>query len=169
MLCPYCASEDTRVIDSRLGDGGECVRRRRECQACDERFTTFEHVVLQMPQIIKSDGNREKFDEDKLRGGMLRALEKRPIDTEAVEGAINRVMRRFTHKGEREVPTRAIGEAVMAELSELDQVAYVRFASVYRKFQDLDAFNDEVEKLRGSLLSQPSKAQLSVFSGSKKN
>ena len=100
---------------------------------------------------------------------MLRALEKRPIDTEAVEGAINRVMRRFTHKGEREVPTRAIGEAVMAELSELDQVAYVRFASVYRKFQDLDAFNDEVEKLRGSLLSQPSKAQLSVFSGSKKN
>ena len=169
MRCPYCASADTRVIDSRLGDGGECVRRRRECQACDERFTTFEHVVLQMPSVIKSDGSREKFSEDKLRRGMTRALEKRPIDTEAVEGAIKGVMRQFTHKGEREIPAKDIGEAVMVALSELDEVAYVRFASVYRRFQDLDAFNEEVEKLKGSLLSQPSKAQLSVFSGSKKS
>ncbi len=168
MRCPYCASEDTRVIDSRLGDGGECVRRRRECQACDDRFTTFEHVVLQMPLVIKFDGSREKFDEDKLRRGMTRALEKRPVDTEVVEGAINRVMRKFTHKGEREVPARDIGEAVMLELGELDEVAYVRFASVYRRFQDLDSFGDEVVKLRESQLSRPHKAQLSLFSGSKK-
>ena len=168
MRCPYCASTDTRVIDSRLGDGGECVRRRRECQACDERFTTFEHVVLQMPRVIKSDGGREKFSEEKLRRGMTRALEKRPIDTEAMEGAISRVMRKFTHKGEREIPAGEIGEAVMLALSELDDVAYVRFASVYRRFQDLDAFNEEVTKLRESQLSQPSKAQLSIFRGSKK-
>ena len=169
MRCPYCASVDTRVIDSRLGDGGECVRRRRECQACEERFTTFEQVVLQMPRVIKSDGSREKFSEDKLRRGMTRALEKRPIDTEAVEGAINRVMRQFTHKGEREIAAQDIGEAAMRELGELDEVAYVRFASVYRRFQDLDAFSDEVEKFRQSLSSLPSKSQLSVFSGGKKN
>lgn len=168
MRCPYCASEDTRVIDSRLGDGGECVRRRRKCQACNERFTTLEHVVLQIPLIIKSDGSREKFNEDKLRRGMTCALEKRPIDTEAVEGAISHVMRKFTHKGEREIPARDIGEAVMQELSALDEVAYVRFASVYRRFQDLDAFDDEVKKFRESQLSRPNKAQLSIFSGHKK-
>ncbi len=169
MRCPYCASEATRVIDSRLGDGGECVRRRRECQDCDQRFTTFEHVVLQLPLVIKFDGSREKFSEEKLRRGMTRALEKRPIDTEIVEGAINRVMRQFTHKGEREIPARDIGEAVMRELSELDEVAYVRFASVYRRFQDLDAFGYEVEKFRESQLSRPNRAQLSIFSGGKKN
>ena len=168
MRCPYCASADTRVLDSRLGDGGECVRRRRECQSCDERFTTFEQMVLQMPQVIKSNGSREKFSEAKLRSGMTRALEKRPVGSEAVEGAINRVMRRFTHKGEREIPTARIGEAVMYELSELDGVAYVRFASVYRRFQDIDAFGEEVERLKGSLLSQPSKVQLSIFGGGKK-
>ncbi len=168
MRCPYCASADTRVIDSRLGDGGERVRRRRECQACEERFTTFEQAELQLPLVIKSDGGREKFSEDKLRRGMTRALEKRPIDTEAVEGAITRVMRRLTHKGEREIPAQAVGEAVMAELSALDEVAYVRFASVYRRFQGIDAFSDEVEKLRGSLSSRPGKAQLSLFSGGKK-
>ena len=167
MRCPYCASADTRVIDSRLGDGGECVRRRRECQVCSERFTTFEHVVFQMPLVIKSNGNREKFSEAKLRRGMTRALEKRPIGTEAVEGAINRIMRQFTHKGEREIPVKDIGEAVMLELCDLDEVAYVRFASVYRRFQDLEAFSDEVDKLRESLSSQPSKVQLSIFSGSK--
>ncbi len=168
MRCPYCANEDTRVIDSRLGDGGECVRRRRECQDCKERFTTSEYVVLQMPLVIKHDGRREKFNEEKLRRGMTRSLEKRPIDSESVEGAIIRVMRQFTHKGEREIPTRNIGEAVMRELSELDEVAYVRFASVYRRFQDLDAFNNEVERLKGSNHNRPSKDQLSVFSGGKR-
>lgn len=168
MQCPYCTNPDTRVIDSRLGDGGECVRRRRQCPACTERFTTFEQMVLQMPQVIKFDGRREKFDETKLRRGVHRALEKRPVSGEAVEGAIKRVMRRFTHKGEREIPAADIGEAVMRELSELDEVAYVRFASVYRRFQDVDAFNEEVERLRGAQLSRPSKVQLSLFGGGKK-
>lgn len=167
MRCPFCASDNTRVLDSRLGDGGECVRRRRECQACDERFTTYEQMALQMPQVIKADGRREKFSEAKLRTGMLRALEKRPVGGEAVEGAINRVMRRFTHRGEREITAADIGDAVMYELCALDEVAYVRFASVYRRFQDVDAFGEEVERLKGTLLSQPSKAQLSIFGGKK--
>ncbi len=151
MHCPYCSSEVTRVIDSRLGDSGEGVRRRRECTDCQERFTTFEHVVFQMPVVIKNDGRRERFDEVKLRRGITRALEKRHIEAEAVEGAVNRIMRLFTHKGEREVSVEKIGEAVMNELRGLDDVAYVRFASVYRRFQDLDAFSDEVEKLKESL------------------
>ncbi|MDD9811336.1 MAG: transcriptional regulator NrdR [Gammaproteobacteria bacterium] len=167
MQCPYCAHPDTRVIDSRLGDGGECVRRRRECAACAERFSTFEQTVLSMPQVIKFDGRREKFDESKLRRGIDRALEKRPVSGETVEGAIKRVMRRFTCAGEREVPAAAIGEAVMRELSELDGVAYLRFASVYRRFQDVDAFNTEVERLRGAQLSRPNKVQLSIFGGAK--
>ena len=165
MRCPYCASEDTRVIDSRLGDSGESVRRRRECQECAQRFTTFEHVVFDMPSVIKSDGRRERFDETKLRRGITRALEKRPIDAETVEGAVNRIMRQFTHKGEREIEGAQIGEAVMNELRQLDEVAYVRFASVYRSFQDLEAFSDEVQKLKESLSSQENKFQLSLLPG----
>ncbi|MEJ2177294.1 MAG: transcriptional regulator NrdR [Gammaproteobacteria bacterium] len=167
MRCPYCANEDTRVIDSRLGDGGESVRRRRECQGCNERFTTFEHIVLQMPQVIKSDGRRERFDEDKLRRGLARALEKRPVDAEAIEGIMNRIMRQFTHKGDREIDAKQIGEAVMMELREIDEVAYVRFASVYRSFQDLEAFSDEVEKLRETLSDRSGKVQLSLFANGK--
>ncbi len=167
MRCPFCANDDTRVIDSRLGDGGESVRRRRECIGCEERFTTFEHVALQMPQVIKSDGARERFDESKLRRGLTRALEKRPVEIATVESAVNRIMRRFTHKGEREIDAKQIGEAVMSELREIDEVAYVRFASVYRSFQDLEAFSDEVEKLRESLTDQTGKVQLSLFSGAK--
>lgn len=167
MHCPYCANDDTRVIDSRLGDGGESVRRRRECQSCNERFTTFEHIVLQMPQVIKSDQRRERFDDEKLRRGLARALEKRPVDAEAIEGAINRIMRRFTHKGDREIEAKQIGEAVMEELHELDEVAYVRFASVYRSFQDLEAFSEEVEKLRETLSDRSGKVQLSLFANGK--
>lgn len=167
MRCPYCSSVDTRVIDSRLGDGGESVRRRRECQRCVRRFTTSENVVFQMPLIIKSNGSREKFSEAKLRRGVTRAIEKRPIDGDAVEAAVYRIMRRFTHGGVREISAADIGEAVMYELRDLDEVAYVRFASVYRKFQDLDQFNDEVERLRQSFSSQPNKVQLSIFTGSK--
>jgi len=167
MRCPYCANDDTRVIDSRLGDGGESVRRRRECQSCQERFTTFEHLALQMPQVIKSDGRRERFDESKLRRGLERALEKRPVEAETIEGAVNRIMRRFTHKGEREIEAHAIGESVMHELQDLDEVAYVRFASVYRSFQDLEAFSDEVEKLRETLTDRSGKVQLSLFAGGK--
>ena len=167
MRCPFCSSEDTRVIDSRLGDGGESVRRRRACTDCEERFTTFEHVVLQLPQIIKSDGRRERFDELKLRRGLQRALEKRPVNAETIEGAVNRILRRFTHRGDREIEAKAIGEAVMVELRELDEVAYVRFASVYRSFQDLEAFSDEVEKLRDTLSDRSGRVQLSLFSGGK--
>ncbi len=163
MRCPFCASDDTRVIDSRLGDSGESVRRRRECQDCSQRFTTFEHVVFDMPSVIKADGRRERFDEVKLRRGITRALEKRPIETESVEGAVNRIMRQFTRKGDREIEVKQIGEAVMNELRQLDEVAYVRFASVYRSFQDLEAFSDEVEKLKESLLSQESKFQRSLL------
>lgn len=147
MRCPFCASDDTRVIDSRLADSGESVRRRRECQACSQRFTTVEHVVFEMPRVIKSDGCREKFDEAKLRKGITRALEKRPIAMEAVEGMVNRIMRKFTRKDVQEIDAKEIGEAVMLALRQLDEVAYVRFASVYRRFEYIESFSAEVEKL----------------------
>jgi len=148
MRCPFCRSDDTRVIDSRLADDGDAVRRRRECSACGERFTTLEHASLRMPYVVKSDGKRESFDEGKLRAGMTRALEKRPVDTDAVESAIQRIKHRLLTSGDREVSSLHIGEWVMHELSDLDQVAYVRFASVYRSFQDVDEFSEEVNRLR---------------------
>jgi len=148
MHCPFCGAEDTRVIDSRLTSDGSQVRRRRECTRCAERFTTFETAELVMPRLIKSDGRREPFDETKLRAGMLRALEKRPVETEAIENAVNRIMKRMRDTGERELPARKLGEWVMEELRDLDQVAYVRFASVYRRFEDVSAFQEEIEKLQ---------------------
>lgn len=147
MYCPFCAAEDTKVIDSRLvADGGQ-VRRRRECLSCGERFTTFETAELVMPRIIKSDGTREPFDDAKLRAGMLRALEKRPVGMEDLEAAITRIGHRLRASGERELPARELGELVMGELRQLDDVAYVRFASVYRRFQDISDFRAEVERL----------------------
>ena len=148
MHCPFCGAEDTRVIDSRLTSDGSQVRRRRECTACNERFTTFETAELVMPRLIKSDGRREPFNEDKLRAGMQRALEKRPVETEAIENAVNRIMKRMRATGDREIPSRRVGEWVMDELRDLDQVAYVRFASVYRAFEDVSAFQEEIERLR---------------------
>ena len=148
MHCPFCGAEDTRVIDSRLTSDGSQVRRRRECTACAERFTTFETAELVMPRLVKSDGRREPFNEEKLRSGMLRALEKRPVETEAIENAANRIMKRMRDTGEREIPSRKVGEWVMEELRDLDQVAYVRFASVYRRFEDVSAFQEEIERLR---------------------
>ncbi len=168
MRCPFCASDDTRVIDSRLGDGGESVRRRRQCQQCAQRFTTVEQVVFEMPGVIKTAGRREKFDQAKLRRGITRALEKRPVGAEVIEGAVNRIMRQFTHKGDREIEAKQIGEAVMDELRELDEVAYVRFASVYRSFQDLEAFSDEVQKLRQSWSIRASKLQSSLLPSAEK-
>ena len=147
MRCPFCQAQDTRVIDSRLAGDGDQVRRRRECTACGERFTTYEGAELVMPRLVKSDGTREPFDEHKLRNGMLRALEKRPVAMEAVEAAISRIKKRLQAGGEREVPARQLGEWVMAELRELDQVAYVRFASVYRSFEDVSAFREVIEGL----------------------
>ncbi|MGH8475418.1 MAG: transcriptional regulator NrdR [Methylococcales bacterium] len=147
MHCPYCSAQDTRVIDSRLSGEGDQVRRRRECLECKERFTTFEIVELNLPRIIKSDGSREPFSEDKLRAGMLRALEKRPVSSDAIEAAVNRIKKMLHTKGDRESPSRLIGEAVMEELQKLDHVAYVRFASVYRSFQDVNEFRAVIESL----------------------
>jgi transcriptional repressor NrdR len=151
MRCPFCGAPDTRVVDSRLGGEGDQVRRRRECAECKERFTTYETVELSLPRVVKSDGSRQPFLEEKLRAGMARALEKRPVSAEAVERAVSHIKRRLIARGEREVPSRTIGEWVMDELRHLDQVAYVRFASVYRSFQDVQDFREEVERLERSL------------------
>ena len=147
MHCPFCATDDTKVIDSRLVAEGDAVRRRRECQACGERFTTFETAELVMPRIIKRDGSREPFDEEKLKSGLTKALEKRPVSVDQIESALNRVMHRLRSTGERELPSLTVGEEIMTELRELDAVAYVRFASVYRDFQDVSEFAAEILKL----------------------
>jgi len=148
MHCPFCSAEDTKVIDSRLVTEGEQVRRRRKCLHCSERFTTYEKAELMMPRLIKENGSRETFDEEKLRAGFSRALEKRPVSTESVEAAVNRIKHELQATGEREVRSRRVGELVMDALRGLDDVAYVRFASVYRSFQDLSEFQAEIEKMR---------------------
>lgn len=150
MHCPYCGASDTKVIDSRLVAEGQQVRRRRECVSCHERFTTFEEAELLMPRLIKNDGSRQPFDEEKLRSGVQRALEKRPVSIEEFEACITRIKQRLRAPGEREIPSMLVGEAVMAELRKLDQVAYVRFASVYRSFQDINEFRLEIERLAES-------------------
>jgi len=151
MHCPFCSHADTRVIDSRLLGDGDQIRRRRECMSCKARFTTYETAELSLPRIIKSDGRRETFSDDKLRGGILKALEKRPVPMERVENAITQVKRRIRESGEREIDTGRIGELVMDALRGLDQVAYVRFASVYRSFEDVKAFLEEIERLENEL------------------
>lgn len=147
MHCPFCQAVDTKVIDSRLVSEGTQVRRRRECTACNERFTTYELAELVMPRIIKSDGSRQPFDQEKLQGGVLRALEKRPVATEKIDQAIAHIISRLRATGEREVLSKQLGEWVMEELRKLDHVAYVRFASVYRSFQDVKEFNEEIKRL----------------------
>ena len=147
MYCPFCGAEDTKVIDSRLVAEGGQVRRRRECLSCRERCTTYELAELVMPRVIKSDDTREPFDEKKLRAGLLRALEKRPVSIDQIEDAISHVQHKLRATGEREITSRRIGERVMIELRGLDEVAYVRFASVYRSFQDLREFRDELDRL----------------------
>ena len=149
--------------DSRLAADGRQIRRRRECLACGERFTTFETAELVMPLVVKSHGSREPFDEQKLRMGFLKALEKRPVPSERIEEAVGRISHRLRSLGEREVPSRQIGEMVMEELRHLDEVAYVRFASVYRSFQDVEAFRDEVDKLRHRRRREPLAGQLSLL------
>lgn len=147
MHCPFCSHHETKVIDSRLMAEGEQIRRRRGCMECNERFTTFEVAELLMPKVIKQDGSRQPFDEDKLRAGILRSLEKRPVGVEAIESAISRIKHKLRASGEREVPTQLLGETVMEQLRGLDEVAYVRFASVYRSFKDLNEFRAEIERL----------------------
>jgi transcriptional repressor NrdR len=148
MHCPFCGAIDTKVIDSRLASEGAMVRRRRECLSCNERFTTFETAELVMPRVIKSDGRREPFNEDKLRAGIVRALEKRPVAIDAIDDAVIRIMKNLRAKGERDISAQVIGHIVMEELRDIDQVAYVRFASVYRSFQDVSAFEEEIERLK---------------------
>lgn len=148
MYCPFCNAEETKVVDSRLVADGEQVRRRRQCLQCHDRFTTFETAELILPRVIKQNGQREPFDEQKLRNGILRAMEKRPVSIERVESAIVQIKRALQETGERELPAITIGELVMQELHDLDQVAYVRFASVYRRFEDVSDFSNEIERLR---------------------
>ena len=147
MRCPFCQSDDTKVLDTRLLDDGSQVRRRRECVACGERHSTRETVDLNLPRLIKSDESRQTFNEDKLRLGLLKALEKRPVSISKIETAIQKIQRKLMAQNEREVSSSILGEWVMEELHELDEVAYIRFASVYRQFQDIEAFKSEIDKL----------------------
>lgn len=163
MRCPFCSEQDTKVIDSRLSNEGDAVRRRRECTTCSERFTTFETAELIMPRIVKGNGAREPFDEDKLKGGMQRALEKRPVSVESVESAVNRVKHELQNRGDREVDSRELGGLVMEELRKLDEVAFVRFASVYRDFQDVSEFREEIERLQNVLPPDIKEKQLSFL------
>lgn len=148
MKCPFCKNADTQVLDSRVNEEGDSIRRRRRCPACDKRFTTYETIELRMPQVVKSNGYREAFEEEKLRIGFTRALHKRPVSAELVEGAIERVKHKLLSLGEREVETRRIGEMVIRELYRLDKVAYIRFASVYRDFQDVEDFREAVKEVQ---------------------
>lgn len=147
MHCPFCGEQETKVIDSRLVADGHQVRRRRECMNCSERFTTFESAELVMPRIVKRDGSREPFNEDKLRAGLQRALEKRPVSTEDIERCILDLKSKLRATGEREVPSEMLGNLIMDALKDLDKVAYVRFASVYRSFEDIKEFGEAIAKL----------------------
>ncbi len=163
MHCPFCSHEETKVIDSRLAGEGRQIRRRRQCLDCNERFTTFESAELVMPRLIKNDNSRQPFDESKLRNSMVRALEKRPVPSDEFERAVGRLVHKLRTMGEREVPSRMIGEFVMEELRGLDEVAFVRFASVYRRFQDVTEFEDEIRKLQDISKATASREQMSLL------
>lgn len=147
MRCPFCGADDSKVIDSRLSTEGDSIRRRRSCVECNERFTTYETAELTLPRLIKSDQSRAVFSEDKLRAGFLKALEKRPVSIDAIDAAVKGIIRKLIATGDREVESRLIGNWVMDALRELDKVAYVRFASVYRSFQDVNEFREEIERM----------------------
>ena len=163
MRCPSCYSEDTRVIDSRLGDDGDTVRRRRECRDCHHRVTTFERVFLEQPRVVKTDGRRETWNGQKLRRGILRALEKRPVGLDKLEGLVGDISKQFRLSGEREVTAKQIGQEVMEGLRELDEVAYIRYASVYLSFEDVNAFSKEVERLQSMQSKEGDAKQLSLL------
>lgn len=166
MQCPFCNAADTRVIDSRLAEDGTQVRRRRECAVCKGRFTSFERAQLTMPYIVKRGGSPEPFDEDKLRRGFESALYKRPVSPDAIDHAIESVMRKLRKTGEREVPSRQVGEWVMEELRDLDHVAYVRFASIYLSFEDLNAFREEIDRLQHLPTAEQRRSQLPLIGAS---
>ncbi|TQM06736.1 transcriptional repressor NrdR [Pseudoxanthomonas sp. 3HH-4] len=163
MHCPFCQHTDTRVIDSRVSEDGATIRRRRECEACGERFSTLENIEIKLPAVIKGDGRRDTFDARKLRAGFDRALQKRPVSEEQIEAAVRAVIHAIRMSGEREIASRKIGEFVMNELRKLDHVGYVRFASVYRSFEDVADFREEIEKLERDL--PPGAGQLSLLGG----
>jgi len=163
MHCPFCGHEETKVIDSRLAGEGRQVRRRRECADCEERFTTFESAELVLPHLIKRDSSRQPFDMSKLRSGIVRALEKRPVSSETIEEIIVRVTHQLQAMGEREVPARTVGDLVMSELQAIDEVAYVRFASVYRSFQDVTEFQDEINRLQEITRGPTRREQMSLL------
>ena len=165
MHCPFCDHAETKVIDSRLAGEGRQIRRRRECLDCNERFTTVESAELVMPRLVKRDNRREPFDEEKLRSGITRALEKRPVSARQIEAAVARITHRLRTTGEREIPARQVGDLVMEELRQLDEVAYVRFASVYRSFQDVEEFRREVERLRIAAASAAGQDQMPLLPG----
>ncbi|MBT3888693.1 MAG: transcriptional repressor NrdR, partial [Nitrosomonadaceae bacterium] len=147
MKCPFCTADDTSVIDSRVSEEGNKVRRRRRCLSCDKRFTTYETIELRLPQVIKEGGTRAEFSRDKLLTGFMRALHKRPVPTKDVDDAIDQIIQKLLSLGEREIASRKIGEMVMQELYKLDKVAFIRFASVYRSFQDADDFHDAIKEV----------------------
>ncbi|MDD3762634.1 MAG: transcriptional regulator NrdR [Nevskiales bacterium] len=163
MQCPFCKAADTRVVDSRLAEDGAQVRRRRECEACGSRFTTFERAQLAMPNIVKRSGDPEPFSEDKLRLGVQSAVYKRPVNAEQLDQVIESVKRKLRATNEREVPSRAVGEWVMEELRDLDHVAYVRFASIYRSFEDVNAFREEIERLQTLPTPEQKRSQMSLI------
>jgi len=144
MKCPFCGDPDTQVVETRLSEDGSSIRRRRRCAACDKRFTTFETAEVRLPQVVKSNGTREEFAAAKLREGFRRALHKRPVSTELMDEAVDRIRQKLLALGEKEISSREIGEMVMSALRKLDKVAYIRFASVYRAFQDIDDFRDAI-------------------------
>ena len=164
MHCPYCGAADTRVIDSRLANDGSQVRRRRECVNCKERYTTFESIELDLPRVIKRDERRESFDVDKMRAGILHAIEKRPVSADQVEKIVDHVRHLILAYGDREIPANQIGEWIMYELRNVDQVAYVRFASVYRSFTDVQEFREIIEHVENDLSPEMRKSQLSLIS-----
>jgi transcriptional repressor NrdR len=147
MKCPFCGADDTQVVDSRAAEEGAAIRRRRRCAACDKRFTTYETADIRMPQVVKANGIREEFSEGKLREGFRRALHKRAVSADLMEASIEHIKQKLLSLGEREIPSRLLGDMVMAELIKLDKVAYIRFASVYRSFQDVDDFRDAIRDL----------------------
>ncbi len=163
MYCPFCSHEETKVIDSRLAGDGRQIRRWRQCLQCKERFTTFESAELVMPRLVKNDNSRQPFDESKVRDSMRRALEKRPVPSDEFEQAVGRLVHKLRTMGEREVPSRLVGELVMEELRGLDEVAYVRFASVYRSFQDVTEFQEEIRKLQEITEASASREQMSLL------
>ena len=168
MWCPFCNHEDTRVVDSRLTGDGMQIRRRRQCEDCGARFNTYETPELKAPRIIKSDGTREAFSESKLRDGMLRALEKRPVETRDVERTIRSLLREICSVEDAEIPSSLLGEWVMRELSKLDQVAYVRFTSVYRQFDEVQEFLDVIERLERDAAGVGDKRQISLLDPNRK-